>query len=59
MPVEAILLEEAGMSEQLSDLYAEKEKLEANLGTSNPDDIIAMIQSMSDQLSALYAAQPA
>ncbi len=59
MTDEAILLEEAGMSEQLSDLYAEKEKLEANLGTSNPDDIIAMIQSMSDQLSALYAAQPA
>jgi hypothetical protein len=59
MTDKATMLEEAGMSEQLSDLYAEREKLEQSLGTSNPDDIIAMIQSMSEQLSALYAAQPA
>jgi hypothetical protein len=54
MSSEAILMEEAGMSEQLSALYEDKEALERSLGTSVPEEIIAMIQSMSEQLSALY-----
>jgi hypothetical protein len=55
MATNAVLMEEAGMSEQLSVLYEEKELLERSLGTSIPEEIIAMIQNMSEQLSALYA----
>ncbi|TAE21665.1 MAG: hypothetical protein EAZ92_16630 [Candidatus Kapaibacterium sp.] len=53
---DATLFEEAGMSEQLSVLYEEKELLEQSLGTSIPEEIIAMMRSMSEQLSALYAS---
>lgn len=49
------LLEEASMSDQLSVLYEEKEMLERSLGVSSAEDIIAMVQSMSEQLDALYA----
>jgi hypothetical protein len=59
MPDKATPLDDVGMSEQLSVLYAEKEALEASLGTSNPDEIIAMIQNMSEQLSSLYDTLPA
>ena len=55
MTTDALLLEEAGMNEQLGALYEEKELLERSLGTSIPEEIIAMVQSMSEQLSALYA----
>ncbi len=56
MSNDATLFEEAGMSEQLSALYEEKEILERALGTSIPEEIIAMMNSMSEQLSALYAS---
>ena len=40
---------------QLSELYAEKELLENSLGISSADDVILMVRSLEEQLSALYA----
>ena len=48
---------EESMSEQLSMLYAEKELLAKELGVSDAHDVIEMVRSMSDQLSALYTDQ--
>ncbi|MCU0427065.1 MAG: hypothetical protein MUF71_15715 [Candidatus Kapabacteria bacterium] len=44
-----------GFDEQLQDLYREKELLETSLGISDAEDIIAMVRSLEEQLSALYA----
>jgi hypothetical protein len=46
---------DAGMDEQLSTLYAEKELLLNALGVSDAEDIITMVRSLEEQLSALYA----
>lgn len=43
------------MELQLHSLYAEKELLEKELGTSDPEQIAAMIQSMQIQLEDLYS----
>lgn len=43
------------MELQLSSLYAEKELLEKELGTSDPVQIAEMIQNMQIQLEDLYS----
>jgi hypothetical protein len=41
--------------EQLSAVYAEKERLAAALGVSDADEIIEMVRSLEEQLCVLYA----
>ncbi len=43
------------MEMQLHSLYAEKELLEKELGTSDPIQIAEMVKSMQTQLEDLYA----
>lgn len=43
------------LEEQLSDLYAEKERLFAKTGTSSIDEVLQMIVGMEEQLNSMYA----
>lgn len=44
-----------GLEHQLTALYQERELLETTLGASSARQLIEMVESMSDQLAALYA----
>lgn len=43
------------LEEQLSDLYAEKERLFAKTGTGSIDEVLQMIVGMEEQLNSMYA----
>ncbi len=43
------------LEEQLSDLYAEKERLFAKTGTDSVDEVLQMIVGMEEQLNSMYA----
>ncbi|MCZ8343464.1 MAG: hypothetical protein O9301_10560 [Leptospira sp.] len=43
------------LKEQLSDLYAEKERLFAKTGTDSVDEVLQMIVGMEEQLNSMYA----
>lgn len=53
--MESGLSDTGTMEGQLSLLYAEKELLEKELGTSDAQEIIAMVKSLEEQLNVLYA----
>ncbi len=48
---------EEQLESQLIEFYKEKELLEQHLGTSDPKQIVEIIQSMQMQLSELYKEQ--
>ncbi|HJL18292.1 MAG TPA: hypothetical protein RMH99_21695 [Sandaracinaceae bacterium LLY-WYZ-13_1] len=45
---------EGDLEAQLLTLYADRERLHRELGTADPDEILAMIRSLEAQLDALY-----
>ena len=46
---------EAGtLLDQLNTLYEDRERLHRELGVADPDGIIRMVRSLTDQLDALY-----
>ncbi|MCS6984641.1 MAG: hypothetical protein NZM25_05910 [Leptospiraceae bacterium] len=47
--------ESGSMEGQLVLLYQEKEFLERELGTSDPQELVAMVKSLEEQLATLYA----
>lgn len=40
--------------DQLESLYAEKDRLNEELGVSDPEEIIEMVRSLQDQVESLY-----
>ncbi len=47
-------LEDGGLEAQLNLLYADRERLESELGTSDPDELVEMVRSLEAQLQDLY-----
>ncbi|MEC7522064.1 MAG: hypothetical protein VYE22_19420 [Myxococcota bacterium] len=45
---------EGDLESQLVSLYADRAKLYRELGTADPDDIIAMVRRLEAQLVSLY-----
>ena len=39
---------------QLESLYAEKDRLNEELGVSDPDEVIEMVRSLQEQVESLY-----
>lgn len=50
---------EAGLQQQIEGLYAERVRLHEQLGTADANQILRMIESLKDQLEALYAERNA
>lgn len=44
----------ASMEAQMKELYADRELLERELGTSDADKIVSMVRSLENQLKTLY-----
>lgn len=44
----------ASMEAQMKELYADRELLERELGTSDAEKIVSMVQSLENQLKTLY-----
>lgn len=45
---------DSNLVDQVESLYSEKEKLDEELGVSEPEEIINMVHSLQDQVEALY-----
>lgn len=50
----ADLRDDADTFDQLQALLAREEKLQRELGVSNPDDVVEMVEGLTDQLEDLY-----
>jgi hypothetical protein len=50
---------DSSLVDQLESLYEEKDRLNEELGVSDPEEIINMVHSLQEQLESLYAEQDA
>lgn len=50
---------DSSLVEQLESLYEEKDRLNEELGVSDPDEIINMVHSLQEQLESFYAEKDA
>lgn len=49
-----IEMDDGGLEAQLNLLYADRERLESELGTSDPGELVEMVRSLEAQLQDLY-----